>query len=111
MSQKTLNLTLIQAFAVESADDERSSSIKGYYRNKNAACIAAKGSGWYNSDGIVKDVEVWTDRMGNIFVVKDAGKGKFVDDEEDFNKKMFENVKSKLTPEEFMFLKQNFSFK
>ena len=48
-----LKLTKVVAWAVSSSDDERSSSIKGYYKDYNIASVDSKGSGWFGSDGDV----------------------------------------------------------
>lgn len=97
-----LNLKKVSAYAVYSSDDERSGSIKGYYKDYNAASVKAKGSGWYGSDGEVKTVNVWMDEEGKIYDVKPLGK--YTDDAEKYRQETMESIKSKLTKEELELL-------
>lgn len=99
-----LILTKTTVYAMRSSDDERSASIKGYYGDYNAATIAAKGAGWYGSDGDVTSVELYTD--GDIFC-KVSSVGKLSDVEQKFKEEMVSRIKSKLSKEELEFLKIN----
>lgn len=100
-----LNLTKINAYGVDSSDDEYRSSIKGYYENSNIASVKAKGSGWYGSDGKVVPVELWKDETtGLLYEVKMAGNGKFTDVAEKYKEDTLASIKSKLTDDELILL-------
>lgn len=91
-----------KAFAVNSSDDGKSSSIKGYFKDYNVASVKSKGSGWYGADGEVKSVDVWADGEGNIYDLKPLGK--YTDEAEKYRQETMQSIKSKLTKEELELL-------
>ena len=97
-----LILTKVKAFAMEASDDERSSSIKGYYKNKNIASIDAKDAGWYGSNGKVIPIDLYEDLEGNVYLLESIGKYK--DDDRKYREEAILNIKLKLTPEEQLLL-------
>tara|TARA_R110001592_G_scaffold268269_3_gene534544 strand:- start:50312 stop:50620 length:309 start_codon:yes stop_codon:yes gene_type:complete len=97
-----LKLTKVVAWAVSSSDDERSSSIKGYYKDYNIASVDSKGSGWFGSDGDVVQAEIYEDEEGNIYTLKSVGKYKDVDRK--YREEAMKKIKDKLTPEELKLL-------
>lgn len=95
-----LELTPIDAYTVNSADDEYRSSDKGIYRSLAIAEQFSKGSGWYGSDGTVESKEnVFVDPNGILYEVKLIGY--FTDEAQQMKKDLMESIKSKLSPEEF----------
>lgn len=99
---KNLNLKMVEAYTVHSQDDERRSSDKGIYTTWESANKKTKGSGWWGSDGRVIEKIVYVDSEGEVYEVKKLGK--FTDLSEEYNLKMSEAIKSKLSKEEIEFL-------
>jgi len=98
-----LKLKLVKAYTVYSSDDERHSSNKGVYQDYNIASTKAVGSGWYGSNGEVKDLnDVYEDESGELYTVKHIGK--FTDVAEKFKEDTLASIKSKLTKEELELL-------
>lgn len=98
-----LNLNPIQAFTVNSPDDEYRSSDKGIYRTKEIAQSKCKNAGWYGSAGKVEEKDdIYIDENGTLYEVTKLGG--FTD--EDIRKKndLIESIKSKLTQEELALL-------
>lgn len=98
----TLTLKKIDAYTVNSSDDEMRSSDKGVYRNSSVAAVRAVKSGWYGSDGTVKNIEVWEDENGDLYTLKKLGK--FTDEAEKYKENLMTSIKSKLTNEEMILL-------
>lgn len=98
----TLTIKKINAYTVHSSDDERTSSDKGVYRSSSIAAVKARKSGWYGSDGTVKNIEVWEDENGNLYKVKAIGK--FTDEAEKYRADLIASIKAKLTIEELALL-------
>ena len=97
-----LTLTPINAYTINSSDNEWASSDKGIYQDYNIACIKSKKCGWYGSDGNVKAIEVWKDENNNLY--KLIPLGKFLDVEEEYKNKLIQQIKNKLTEEELKLL-------
>jgi len=99
-----LILTKVEGYAVRTTDDERSSSIKGYYKTYHTASKAAEGTGWYGSNGTVEPTELYEDSNGNIYVIKYTGK--YTDVAKKEREELIESINSKLTTEELELLKK-----
>ncbi len=98
-----LKLKSIRAFTIYSSDDERRGSEKGIYSRYDIAAAKAVGSGWYGSNGEVKEKDdVYEGEDGELYVVKHVGK--FTDVSEKFKEDTIASIKSKLTKEEFALL-------
>jgi len=93
-----LTLKKINAYTINSADDDFRSSDKGVYRNLSVATERAPKSGWYGSNGTVKNIEVWEDEDGELYSLKPLGK--FTDEAEQYKENLMASIKSKLTTEE-----------
>lgn len=101
-----LKLKPIEAWTVNSSDDERRSSNKGVYRNYSEATKKAPNSGWYGSNGTVEKLKnIFEDENGDLYEVKPLGKS--TDDKEKYELKMKQQISSKLTEEEIKFIKEN----
>lgn len=98
------HLTKIDAYTVNSSDDEYRSSNKGVYRNYTTAFNKTEGAGWYGAKGEVENIEVWQDNEGNLYTLKHLGRG-FTDEIQKQEEDMLSNIKSKLNNEELEFLK------
>lgn len=99
-----MKLRKITAWTVYSADSDTQSSEKGVYQERSLAEAKSRGSGWYGSNGEVREkTDVWQDlETGELYQVKCLGH--FTDLEEARRKRMAESIKSKLTEEEIKFL-------
>ena len=99
-----LVLTQVNGYAVRASDDERSSSIKGYYKEYHTASKAAENAGWYGSNGTVEPTQLYEDNEGNIYVIKYAGK--YTDVAKKEREELISSINSKLTKEELELLKK-----
>ena len=98
-----LKLTPVIAYTVHSADDERSSSDKGLYKDYAIASTKAPKSGWYDSDGEVREKKnIYTDESGELYEVKHLGQ--FDDVSEKYRQETITSIKAKLTKEELELL-------
>lgn len=98
-----LKLKPVKAYTVYSSDDEMRSSEKGVYKDYNIASTKAKGSGWYGSNGEVRDKkDVYEDEAGELYQVKKLGK--FTDVAEKYKEDTIASIKSKLTKEDLELL-------
>lgn len=104
---ENLTLTHIKGYAMSSSDDERSSSIKGYFRDFSAASAASKSAGWFGGDGNVNEVEnLYTD--GNrLFVVEFASDPEYEKKEKQIIADRIKIIKKKLDPDEIELLGLN----
>ena len=101
--KKKLQLEAVTAYRVHSSDDEMRSSDKGLYLHLGEAEKAAKGSGWYGSDGAVKTVTVYRDADGVVYLLEKFGK--FTEIAEEEKKKNKESILAKLSAEELKLIK------
>lgn len=101
--EEELKLKKVRAYKMSASNDERCSSVRGYYKNFNAASIDSKKAGWYDSDGKVELVDLYEDEEGKLYSTESLGK--FKDVEKQYHEETLEKIKSKLTPEEISFLK------
>ncbi len=93
----------VQAFTLSSDDNEYSSSIKGVFKDYNIAVVKAKGSGWYGSDGEVREAfDIFEDENGNLYRVTQVGD--FVDINEKYKEDTIASIKTKLSKEELTLL-------
>jgi len=97
-----IKLKKVRAYQVTASDDERSSSVKGYYKDYNIASIDSKKAGWYGSDGEVDSVDLYEDEDGKIYSLKPLGDYKDV--ARKYREETLAKIKSKLSPEEIDFL-------
>lgn len=99
-----LILNKVTAYTVYSADDEMRSSNKGVYKDFNLASVKAVGSGWFGSNGEVRELQdVYQEQEGpNLYQV--VRMGKYLDVEDEYKKRLVMSIKSKLTPEELALL-------
>lgn len=98
-----LKLKKVIAYTVYSSDDERRSSEKGVYKDRNIAATKAVGSGWYGSDGEVREKkDVYDDGNGNLYHAVPIGQ--FTDVSEKYREETLASIKSKLTKEELVLL-------
>lgn len=98
-----LKLKPVKAYTICSSDNEWGSSEKGLYKDYNIAATKAIGSGWYASNGEVRDKkDVYEDENGKLYTVKYIGQ--FDDISEKFKEDILMGIKSKLTKEELELL-------
>lgn len=105
---KDVTLKQVEAFMVTASDDEwgRKTNLIGYFSTSEKASIAAHKAGWYGSDGEVTPRRMLQDSNGNLYSADTVGK--FVDIDQEHAKRMLQEIKAKLTPEEWAFY-QTFS--
>lgn len=99
---QAITLHKITAYALEVSTDERTNEISGYYRKEVNAQLAAKGAGWYGSDGKVYHSDLWQDGLDNIYTLTPIGSLK--EDEEPVEENLKAGILAKLSPEEIKFL-------
>lgn len=98
-----LKLKREMAYTVYSSDNEVRSSEKGIYKNRDIAYKRSLKSGWYGSNGEVREKTVYKDANGEIYEVKKIGR--YTDQFLDFSQEpLINSIKSKLTQEELEFL-------
>jgi hypothetical protein len=97
-----LELFELQAYTVYSADTERTSSCKGLYKTYGDAELASRGSGFYGSDGEVRQITVWEDTSGKLYEVKELGD--FTLDGKAKKEALLNSIREKLTDEEMALL-------
>lgn len=98
-----LILKPIKAYTIYTPIDEMRSVEKGLYKDRSIADVDAKGSGWYGSDGTVREKEnVYEDEAGALYQVFPLAK--FTDVEKAYKEKTLASIKSKLTPAELELL-------
>lgn len=98
-----LKLKPVTAYTVYSSDNDRQSSEKGIYKDSSIAAIKAVGSGWYGSDGEVRDKKnVYEDENGKLYIVNYFGE--FNDVAEQYRIDTIASIKTKLTQAELNLL-------
>jgi len=97
-----LSLSKINAFTINSEDDDKRSSNKGCYKDYNIASINAKNCGWFGSNGSVEKMEVWQDEDELLYTLTPIGH--FTDAIESYRNDVIDNIKAKLTDAEIKLL-------
>src|SRR5687768_17533447 len=86
-----LSLRKVQAWTVYSADSEMSGSEKGLYKDYSIASIKSKKSGWYGSDGEVREKDdIYEVPNGTLYQVSLIGK--FTDVEEKYKNDLIASI-------------------
>lgn len=102
MKKDSITLKIVTAFVVSGSTNEwGNDEVKGYYKDQEAAAIKAKNCGWYGSPGSVTNKQMLQDGAGNLYSFESVGK--YTDIETAEHQKMLDNIKAKLTPEEWEF--------
>lgn len=97
------NLTKVVAYTIHSQDDERTSSNKGVYKDSSIASAKAHKSGWYGTDGDVRQIDdIFQDENGELYNVKYIGQ--YTDVSEKIKEDTIASIKSKLTDAELKLL-------
>ena len=100
---ENLNLKKVKAYTVYSSDSEIQSSEKGIYADYDIASKKSTKSGWYGSNGEVREKDnIYEDENGELYSVKYIGK--FTDVEQKHKDKAMASIKNKLTKEELELL-------
>lgn len=98
------NLEKVSAYTVRIPINEYEINEIGIYNTHDIASQKAKGAGWYNADGTVKQLEnIYIDDEGVLYRVEKLGV--FTDVKEAKEEKLLASVTAKLTAEELEFVK------
>jgi hypothetical protein len=103
MGLDILELQIIAAYTIYSADDEYRGSEKGVYRDRAYAEEKAIGAGWWGSNGEVRTISVGVDKNGLVYRL--TAIGEFADVKQQNDSAMLKTIEAKLTPEELNFIK------
>lgn len=92
---------LIDVFAVYETSDEygRRSALVGYYTSKDGAKMAAKGRGWYGSEGAIESARA-LEVDGKWYALKESEPIMLDTDLQELKRRRRAQALAKLTPED-----------